>query len=125
MLPVLLKRTIAARSVQVAGARTDWKAVGAGSYVSCATRTTGRLFCWGFDAYGQVGTGAADSVDNPSPVQVTGGATTWKAAVMGNGHTCGLRTDGRLFCWGYGFFGQRGDGQSGSNAPQPSPTEVT
>src|SRR5437868_6201080 len=26
--------------VQVAGARTDWKLVGAGSYISCATRTT-------------------------------------------------------------------------------------
>jgi alpha-tubulin suppressor-like RCC1 family protein len=111
--------------VQVAGAATNWKVVGAGSYLTCATKTNGRLYCWGFDAYGGVGTGVADGIDNRSPAQVAGGATTWKTAVMGNHHTCALRTDSRLFCWGYGFFGQRGDGVSGNNNNQPTPVEVT
>lgn len=110
--------------VQVSGGATDWKAVTAGSYITCATKVSGRLFCFGDDFYGQVGTGVADQVDNATPTQVTGNVTTWKPAAMGNYHTCALRTDARLFCWGYGFFGQRGDGQSGSNAPQPTPVEV-
>ncbi len=109
---------------QVNGNATNWKAVNAGSYITCATKTTGRLFCFGFDFYGQVGTGVGDQVDNPVPVEVAGNATNWKYATMGNYHTCAFNVDGRVYCWGYGFFGQRGDGQLNSNAPQPTPAEV-
>lgn len=110
---------------EVRGGARDWKSVAAGSYFTCATKVSGRLYCFGDDFYGQVGTGVADQTDNPTPTQVAGGATNWKAATMGNGHTCALRTDGRLFCWGYGFFGQRGDGVSGNNNAQPTPVEVS
>ena len=46
-------------------------------------------------------------------------------ATIGNLHVCGRRATNRIYCWGYGFFGQRGDGQSGSNTGQPTPTEVS
>jgi len=111
--------------VEVRGATTDWAAVFAGGYTTCARKVTGRLFCWGHDAYGQVGTGLNDAVDNAAPTQVTGGSTDWATATIGNLHVCARRNTSRLYCWGYGFFGQRGDGQSGSNANQPTPTEVS
>lgn len=117
-----------AAPVQVAGGATDWKAVYAGSYVTCATKVSGRLYCWGDDVEGQNGKGAlAPSGRRSSPTQVAGGATDWKGATIGNLHVCGRRATNRIYCWGDGFFGQRGDGLSGpaGNAPQPTPTEVS
>jgi alpha-tubulin suppressor-like RCC1 family protein len=110
--------------VAVSSAATDWQTVIGGDHMNCGRRTTGRLFCWGHDAYGQIGTGVSDGIDNHVPTQVTGGATDWKAVTSGYLHTCALKTNGRLYCWGYGFFGQRGDGVSGTNANVPTPVEV-
>jgi alpha-tubulin suppressor-like RCC1 family protein len=111
--------------VEVQGHTTDWRAVFAGGYTTCARKATGRLYCFGHDAYGQAGTGVNDAIDNPAPTLVVGGATDWSTATIGNLHVCGRRANNRLYCWGYGFFGQRGDGQSGSNAGQPTPTEIS
>lgn len=107
--------------VQVAGNRTDWATVAAGSYHTCARRTNGRLFCWGRDAAGQLGDGGTNT-RQPAPVQVAGNRTDWGAVTAGNSHTCARRTTGRLFCWGDDGDGQLGDG--GTNTSQPSPVEV-
>lgn len=112
---------------QVSGGATNWKAVFAGSYVTCATKTTGQLFCWGADDDGQNGAGTtAVSGQRSVPSLVTGGFTDWNAATIGNLHVCARRAASRVYCWGDGFFGQRGDGLSGQpgNAPQPTPVEV-
>ena len=93
--------------VQVAGNRTDWKAVSTGSLHTCALRTSGRLFCWGSSSAGRLGTGGGDvSV----PTQVAGNRTDWMAPTAGQEHTCALRSSRRLFCWGYNAYGQLGDG---------------
>lgn len=114
--------------VEVKGNRTDWAAVFAGGYATCARRNSGQLFCWGYDFYGQNGTGAtpANPFQHAAPVQVAGAATDWKTATIGNLHVCARKATSRIYCWGYGFFGQRGDGQSGPGANvQPTPTEVS
>ena len=115
--------------VEVKGARTDWAAVFAGGYVTCARRTSGQLFCWGDDFNGQNGTGTTPTGPNfqrAAPAQVAGAATDWRTATIGNLHVCARKSTSRIFCWGYGFFGQRGDGQSGPGANvQPTPTEVS
>lgn len=111
--------------VEVKGHRTDWAAVFTGGYVSCARRNSGQLFCWGDDAYGQGGAGSiAAAFQRAAPSQVVGGATDWKTATIGNLHVCARRSTNRIFCWGYGFWGQRGDGHSGNPPEQPTPTEV-
>jgi len=48
-------------------------------------------------------------VTKKSPVQV-GTATTWANVSTGDSHTCGVRTDGTLWCWGYNRLGQLGLG---------------
>lgn len=111
--------------VEVKGHRTDWAAVFAGGYVSCARRNSGQLFCWGDDFYGQNGTGSvAGAFQRAAPAQVAGAAIDWRTATIGNLHVCARKSTSRIFCWGYGYFGQRGDGVSGNNNPQPNPTEV-
>ncbi len=109
------------RPTEVAGNRTDWTAVNAGYYHTCARRTSGRLFCWGYDGDGQVGDGTPDPATG-APDEVQGGATDWTGFDGGERHTCALITSGRLFCWGLDDQGQLGD--SGTNTNMPYPVEV-
>ncbi len=113
--------------VQVKGNATDWKAVFAGSYETCAVKVDGRLFCWGDDFNGQNGAGTTTRTQRSKPTLVAGGFTDWKKATIGNTHVCGRRAANRIYCWGDGFFGQRGDDVSGlaGGVPQPTPTEVS
>jgi len=96
--------------VEVAGGLRTWSQVGAGGAHTCARRTSGRLFCWGDDASGQLGNGAAVTADLAAPHQVAGGFTDWRAVSAGGLHTCARRTMGRLACWGSDASGQLGDG---------------
>jgi alpha-tubulin suppressor-like RCC1 family protein len=107
--------------VQVFGGATDWTAVGAGQFHTCARRSSGRLFCWGDDLYGHVGDGGTPT-DRARPVQVAGGATNWTTFSVGSRHTCALRDTGRLFCWGWDEQGQLGDG--GGNVDAVTPVQV-
>jgi alpha-tubulin suppressor-like RCC1 family protein len=105
--------------VQVAGGRTDWTQVSVGDSFACAVRRDHRLFCWGFNATGQLG--ADVDLFTTRPVEVAGRRTDWASVSAGGIHTCGLRTSGRLFCWGYGDTGQLGDGRS---LGSPTPVQV-
>ena len=42
------------------------------------------------------------------PTQI--GAALWKDVRVGYNHTCGVRSDGTLWCWGSGEYGQNGLG---------------
>jgi alpha-tubulin suppressor-like RCC1 family protein len=53
-----------------------------------------------------------------SPVQV-GSASTWSSVSSGFYHGLGVQTDGTLWAWGYGDYGQLGNGQSGGQYPSP------
>jgi alpha-tubulin suppressor-like RCC1 family protein len=95
--------------VEVSGALTTWsRYLAAGAEHTCATRSTGRLYCWGADDAGQGGSGAGDGTTGV-PVQVSGNATTWSSVTAGLDHTCATRSTGRLFCWGADGQGQLGD----------------
>jgi alpha-tubulin suppressor-like RCC1 family protein len=66
----------------------------------CAIVEPGELYCWGENAEGEIGLEPA--VDVPtvlSPVRV-GAERDWIAVSGGQGHTCGLRSPGALYCWG-------------------------
>ena len=95
---------------------TDWKSVSAGYSHTCAIRSVGKLYCWGNDGGGQVGNGATIG-DVISPKQITS-ATDWKAVDTGDGHTCAIRSVGKLYCWGGDGNGQLGNG-AGSDSTIP------
>jgi alpha-tubulin suppressor-like RCC1 family protein len=90
------------------GAATTWSVVAPTDGHTCGVRTDGSLWCWGRNGDGQLGTGEDDGT-RTSPVRV-GTATDWTSVATGGGATCGLRTDGSLWCWGDNGGGQLGDG---------------
>jgi hypothetical protein len=69
------------------------------------------MFCWGYNKYGQLGTGNLMNVQEPTPVNAFGvlknKAVT--AASAGTFHSCAL-ADGQAFCWGAGNHGELGTG---------------
>jgi alpha-tubulin suppressor-like RCC1 family protein len=95
----------------VAGGFTNWTSVDAGDYFACGRRANGRLYCWGENAYGQLGNGN-QTADQQTPSLVQGGITDWASVSAGGSHTCGIRQGGQLLCWGDGEEGQRGGGDT-------------
>jgi alpha-tubulin suppressor-like RCC1 family protein len=104
--------------VREASGAADWTSVSAGHEHVCATRGNGTLWCWGGNAFGQLGVGG--KADSPVPVQERSGATNWSRVAAGLGSTCGVRADASLWCWGDNAYGQLGDGF----ALRDLPTEV-
>jgi alpha-tubulin suppressor-like RCC1 family protein len=103
---------------QVAGGHTDWTAVQTAGDHTCGRRSNGRLYCWGGDGFGELG-------DNPTfaqrsvPTPVAGGATNWTSVTVGEDHSCGRRTNGRLYCWGGDSYGTLGDGAGETTSGTP------
>jgi len=71
----------------------------------CAVLDDNRLFCWGRNAEGELGQddrvppNSDDTIrDALEPVEVPGG--DFSLADAGDGHTCAIRLDGSLWCWG-------------------------
>ncbi len=90
------------------GTDGDWSTVALGPENGCGVRTDGTLWCWGRNAFGMVGVG--DTTTRDTPVQV-GTETTWvRADPAGTAHTCGVRSDGSLWCWGLNHDGQLNTG---------------
>ena len=52
-----------------------------------------------------------------------GGANAAKVA-CGNSHTCAIRDDGNVWCWGSNMYGQLGMGASGGSSPNPVPLDL-
>jgi hypothetical protein len=96
---------------------------------SCALRDDGRVLCWGANTSGELGTntnvGTNIPTSNPQLVDASALGTVRHLAVGGN-HSCALRDDGRVLCWGSNFFGQIGtDTNLGSvDAENPTPALV-
>jgi alpha-tubulin suppressor-like RCC1 family protein len=113
------------------GAWQDWVQVVVGRAHTCGLRADGSAWCWGENEEGQLGDGT--TLDRATPVQVVAadeqpGGPAWndwtQLAAGGGKHTCGLRADGSLWCWGGGVtctvydfdcstwepVGERGDG---------------
>jgi alpha-tubulin suppressor-like RCC1 family protein len=91
------------------GAGRTVKAVSAGTYHTCALLDDGAVRCWGYGADGRLGYGNPSNVSSPAsvgPVDLGGAKAT--AISAGGGHTCAIRADGSVVCWGYGFEGELG-----------------
>jgi alpha-tubulin suppressor-like RCC1 family protein len=81
---------------------------------TCALLADTSAVCWGYNANGQLGNrvdaNSGISFD-PFPVSVQGGLTGIVEISPGGGSfTCARFADTTVRCWGFGFYGQLGDG---------------
>ena len=100
-------------------ATTAAAAVSSGGLHACLVRTNGNLYCWGGNEAGRLGDGT--TTNRYTPVSVSSQAPLWSSVSAGSGHTCGIRVDGTLYCWGYNATGQLGDG---TQTPRLTPVLV-
>lgn len=105
----------------------EFRAVSAGGFHTCAIDATGAAHCWGLNLWGQLGSGSVSSevaripifgpdaygppglagVNHPTALETD---LRFRQIAAGDRHTCGLTVDGLIYCWGYGAWGQLGNG---------------
>jgi alpha-tubulin suppressor-like RCC1 family protein len=83
--------------------------VSGGVFHTCGETTNNLAYCWGNNAFGQLGNGGPAGTDQLKPVAVAGGLQFGQVSA-GADHTCGKTLAAVAYCWGYNFFGQLGDG---------------
>ena len=96
---------------------TNAVSISGGSKHTCVRRSDGTIACWGSNEFGQIGDGSILN-NRPAPVQVRNISNARMVAV-GSTHTCAVRVDGTVACWGGNGVGQLGRGFSGNNEPLP------
>ena len=96
----------------------DATAITAGHAHTCALKADHTVACWGYNISGQLGNGNTGTDSNvPVPVSNLNDAT---AVTAGGYHTCALKADQTVACWGENLNGQLGDGTAtDSNVPMP------
>lgn len=108
------------------GSDSDWVSLTAGDFHTCGIRSDGTAWCWGSNQVGELGTSTNDGTTTPDPVPAqVGTATAWAQLSAGHDHTCGVRTDDTLWCWGLNTDGQLGTPtNSGTANANPEPVQV-
>lgn len=93
----------------------------AGQYHTCVV-ASGKAYCWGDNANGQLGNG--NTTDQSTPVAVTASGVlsgTVDQINAGELHTCAV-SGGAAYCWGYNATNQVGDG---TTTQRTTPVAVT
>jgi alpha-tubulin suppressor-like RCC1 family protein len=98
-----------------------------GTYHTCALLATGKIRCWGWNHYGQLGYGNTTNIgNNISPTLARNVDVGEKAIqVTANGyHSCAVLTTGKVSCWGWNYFGQLGYGHSNTIGDDEPPASA-
>ncbi len=104
----------------VSGGYTDWAVIDTSQQAACAVRESGEAYCWGDNSAGKLGNGTTTNASVPT--LVSGGYSDWAYVDSGTDHSCGLRSNGTVYCWGNNSEGEIGDG---TTVNKLVPTEVT
>lgn len=107
------------KTVPVKISNEMWDKVTAGGEHTCAFKLSDRKrFCWGRNFLGQLGDGTS-GFDNMKlyPEQI--GEDQWLALSLGFEHTCGIKDDNDLYCWG-GGGGILGVGSTEASVTSPA-----
>jgi alpha-tubulin suppressor-like RCC1 family protein len=76
--------------------------------------STGRVLAWGYNAFGQLGTGVSHGSNIPVRVRLPAGVRVTQVSA-GGGFSIALTSGGHILTWGHNEFGQLGDGGTASS----------
>ena len=85
--------------------------IAAGTYNGCAILEDQSMVCWGDNEYGQLGDGTTTGSAVPIYVNVAANETPVEVTV-GQVTACALMESGNIYCWGSGYYGKMGNGES-------------
>jgi alpha-tubulin suppressor-like RCC1 family protein len=101
---------------------------------SCALLASRQLYCWGLNQNGELGNGSSDTGQSvPEAVEGVGGRATLGGirSVASEGSSssdgasyCAVLISGSVDCWGYGYYGELGNGKFYTRGSQGSPVPV-
>ena len=105
-------------SIGTLGTNRTAVALSSGGSHTCAILDNGSVSCWGRGDNGQLGNGGTENSTLPVTTSSLGAGRTAVALSSGAAHTCALLDNGLISCWGYGDYGQLGNGgTTGTNVP--------
>ncbi|HEY3497678.1 MAG TPA: hypothetical protein VGK73_23430 [Polyangiaceae bacterium] len=98
----------------------------AGDFHTCARLGTGKIKCWGYNVYGQLGQGHTDSIGdapeempNLQPIDL-GTRRMARHVTSGGYHVCAvIHEEETVKCWGWNDYGQLGLGDQNSRGDEP------
>lgn len=86
--------------------------IAAGTHHTCALTDEGKVYCWGYNSEGQVGTGDTIKVQS-KPVEVKGNLSGKFVTNIGtSGNTSCAIAEGKIYCWGEERWGVVGNGSN-------------
>lgn len=103
------------KPVGVYGLASGIKTVKTATYHSCALTSKGKVKCWGYNGYGELGDNSTTS--SLKPVNVYNLDKSTKVSV-GYLHTCVVTAKKAVKCWGYNAYGEVGDNTT-TNTSKP------
>ena len=113
-------QSVAPSQVGGGSAYTDYMQVDTGWDHSCALRSSGRVYCWGYGSEWAIGNGSSSHALTPTQVLSSGTDSTPLTGIIqvstGNQHSCALHHSGGVYCWGSGGSLQTGGTVGGSNS---------
>ena len=96
----------AAQSLPGAVVAPALRSLSVGASHGCGLTDDGSAYCWGSNAFGQLGAGA-ETAESTHPVRVAG-ELRFTQVSAGAAHSCGVATTGEIYCWGLASDGQLG-----------------
>lgn len=97
----------------------DIVGIAAGVNHSLAVDFNGNVYAWGDNTYSQLGKQKVDGTENLRPMQISALKGIVQVAA-GNGSSMARTADGRVYSWGYGEYGQLGNGSSDISKAEPT-----
>jgi alpha-tubulin suppressor-like RCC1 family protein len=105
----------------------QFSSITTGQHHALAITTTGQLYAWGDNSFGQLGDGSTTEADTPIIVDtsaITADGERITRVTAGNGHSLALTSGGHLWAWGRNGSGQLGTGTT-TDTPLPAAVDMT
>lgn len=89
-----------------------------GTWAACGRTAGERVFCWGINAYGEMGITPSGLTTRYTTPQQMAADLRWSTIAGSHGTFCGLSPASETWCWGFGDYGELGPVHQQSAVPQ-------